>query len=436
MLDLAADSYYQASRRYTVAADALRGDARADVAVIGGGITGVSAALHLAGAGVDVALLEARQVGWGASGRSGGQILPGFSADQRAVERFAGRESAKVLWAHSVAAVEHTRARIDGYRLDCDWTPGYFHAAVKRGQARDLQRWAEHLNAHYGCDLRAIDRPQLRGSIATDRYHGAVFDPGAGHLHPLNYCLGLAQAAAQAGARIYHDSAVTGVDGGAGPGAKITVKTAAGAVTCEQVIYACNAYLDNLQPRLAAAIMPVGTYIIATEALPAEVASGLIKHRAAVADTNLVLDYYRLSADNRMLFGGRVSYAARQPRRLAQSLRRRMTAVFPQLAGARVDFAWGGLVAITRNRAPHLGCLDSGPGRRWFAHGFSGHGMAMSGYAGGLLAAAACGDPAGIDGVDDFRRIPHRDFPGGPALRAPILVAEMAWRRLVDKAAR
>jgi len=192
--------------------------------------------------------------------------------------------------------------------------------------------------------------------------------------------------------------------------------------------------------------MPVGTYIIATEPLPAEVADGLIAGRAAVADTNLVLDYYRLSADHRMLFGGRVSYAARQPRRLAHSLRRRMLAVFPQLAGARVDFAWGGLVAITRNRAPHIGRLaaaDSGAGLRsdgggrcWFAHGFSGHGMAMSGYAGGLLAGAALGEAEALAGIDDFRRIPHRDFPGGPALRAPLLVAEMAWRRLADKLAR
>ncbi|MDD9854680.1 MAG: FAD-binding oxidoreductase [Gammaproteobacteria bacterium] len=438
----AADSYYAASRRYAVDAEALRGARKAEVAIIGGGITGVSAALHLAERGVDVALLEARQCGWGASGRSGGQILPGFAADQRAVERWVGREAARALWAHSAAAVAQTRARIARHRIDCDWTPGYLHAAVKPGQARDLQRWAEHLRAHYDCaGWRYLDRRQLREVLATSRYSGAVFDPHSGHLHPLNYCLGLAQAAQEAGARLYQNSAVTGVESdgaGAAPANPITVRTAAGAVTCAQVIYACNAYLERLQPRLAAAIMPVGTYIIATEKLPAETANALIANRAAVADTNLVLDYYRLSADHRMLFGGRVSYSARQPRRLAQSLRRRMLAVFPQLAGARIDFAWGGLVAITRNRAPHIGRLDSdaGAGRRWFAHGFSGHGMAMSGYAGGLLAAAVCGESRGLDGVADFRRIPHKNFPGGPALRAPLLVTVMAGRRLLDKLSR
>jgi len=439
MRHAAADSYYQASRRFRLDAAPLRGAARADVAVIGGGLTGVAAALHLAEQGAAVAVLEARQVGWGASGRSGGQILPGFSADMRDLERLIGRDSARALWAHSTAAVDFTRARIASHAIACDWTPGYYHAAVRPGQARDLQRWAEHLGAQYGCaDLRYIDRPGE--VIATDRYRGAVFDPHAGHLHPLNYCLGLAQAARQAGARIYHGSPVTAVETG---GATITVKTATATVTCAQLIYACNAYLDRLQPRLAAAIMPVGTYIIATERLPAALADSLIANRAAVADTNLVLDYYRLSASNRMLFGGRVSYAARQSRRLARSLRRRMTAVFPQLTGARVDFAWGGLVAITRNRAPHIGCLtagaDSSParrGRQWFAHGFSGHGMALSGYAGRLLAGAALGEAEALAGVDDFSRIPHRDFPGGPALRAPLLVAAMAWRRLADKLAR
>ncbi|MDD9856554.1 MAG: FAD-binding oxidoreductase [Gammaproteobacteria bacterium] len=427
-----ADSYYEASRRYRVEAEALRGAHKADVVVIGGGITGASTALHLAEKGVDVALLESRHFGWGASGRSGGQIITGFSADQRALERLVDRDTAQQLWAHSVAAVEWTRRRIARHRIDCDWASGYLHVAVKPGQARDLRRWAEHLSAHYRCEgLQYLDRPRLQEMLASERYSGAVFDPQSGHLHPLNYCLGLTRAAREAGARLYQHSAVTGVEAPRAGGGAITVRTGAGTVACQQVVYACNAYLDGLQPHLAATIMPVGTYIVATEPLPAGMADALIANRAAVADTNLALDYYRLSADARMLFGGRVSYSTWQPRRLARSLRRRMLGVFPQLADARIDYAWGGLVAITRNRAPHIGCLDSGS--QWFAQGFSGHGMALTGYVGGLLADAVSGQRQGLE---CFRKIPHKTFPGGPALRTPALVAVMAGRRLLDALSR
>ncbi|MGR3984968.1 MAG: FAD-binding oxidoreductase [Gammaproteobacteria bacterium] len=421
-----ADSYYRASCRYAVEAQPLCGARRADVAVIGGGITGISAALHLAERGAEVALLEARDFGWGASGRSGGQILAGYSIDQRALERLAGAARARELWEHSLAALEWTRRRIAEAQIDCDLAANYLHVAVRKSQARDLRNWAEHLRARYAYDaLEYLEREPLRGILGSELYAGAVADRGSGHLHPLNYCLGLACAAQRAGAKLYRDSAVREVR--AAPASAVTLRTDAGELRCEQVIYAGNAYLGNLQPRLAKMIMPVGTYIIATEPLAPAVAEALIANRAAVADTNLVLDYYRLSADHRMLFGGRVSYSGRAPRNLARPLRRRMLRVFPQLAGAGIDFAWGGKVAITRNRAPHIGRLDA---RGWFAHGFSGQGMALSGYAGGLLADAVMGETARLE---CFRAIPHRAFPGGVALRAPMLVAEMAWRRLADR---
>ncbi len=419
-----ADSYYRASCRYRIDARPLRGARRADVAVIGGGITGVSAALHLAERGAEVAVLEARDFGWGASGRSGGQILAGFSIDQRKLEKLVGEARARELWEHSLAALDLTRRRIAEARIECDLAENYVHAAVRESQARDLREWAEHLGAHYGYELQYLEREQLREIVASELYSGGVFDRRSGHLHPLNYCLGLAQAAQRAGASLHNASAVREVRESS---SETTLRTDGGSLRCGQVIYACNAYLGNLQPRLEKMIMPVGTYIIATEPLAPARADALIANRAAVADTNLVLDYYRLSADHRMLFGGRVNYSGWAPRNLERPLRRRMLRVFPQLAGARVDFAWGGKVAITRNRAPHIGSFGA---RNWFAHGFSGQGMSLSGYAGGLLADAVMGETARLE---CFRAIPHRAFPGGRALRAPALVAEMAWRRLADR---
>lgn len=426
-----ADSYYRASCKYAIDAQPLHGARRADVAIIGGGITGISAALHLAERGAEVALLEARDFGWGASGRSGGQILAGYSIDQRALERLAGAGRARELWEHSLAALALTRRRIHDAHIDCDLAANYLHVAVRESQARDLRAWAEHLRAQYGYALEYLERARLREILGSEIYAGGVADAHSGHLHPLNYCLGLACAAQRAGAALYRDSAVREVraasSNASGAASAVTLVTAAGQVQCEQVIYACNAYLADLQPHLAKMIMPVGTYIIATEPLAPALADELIANRAAVADTNLVLDYYRLSADHRMLFGGRVSYSGRAPRNLARPLRRRMLRVFPQLARARVDFAWGGKVAITRNRAPHIGRLDA---RSWFAQGFSGQGMSLGGYAGGLLADAVMGETARME---CFRAIPHRAFFGGPALRAPALVAEMAWRRLADR---
>ncbi len=425
----AADSYYQASRRYHLTAEQLRGASSADVVIIGGGITGASAALYLAQHGVDVALLEGRQFGWGASGRSGGQILAGYSADQIALEKLLGADHARELWQHSVAALEWTRRRIAEHRIDCDLQAGYLHVAVRPAQGRALQRWADHMQRHYGYGgLDYLAAAQVQNAIASARYCGAVSDPNGGHLHPLNYCLGLTSAAQRAGARLYENSAALQVESAAAHTAApaVTIRTAHGVITAAQVVYACNAYLERLAPTLARMIMPVGTYIIATEPLDAATAKRLIAHGAAVADTNLALDYFRLSADNRMLFGGRVSYSTRPPRHMARSLRRRMLAVFPQLAAARIDFAWGGYVAITRNRAPHIGQLGQSA---WFAQGFSGHGMALAGYAGSLLG-AALGDGRA---VECFQKIPHRAFPGGYAWRTPALVAAMGWQRLRDR---
>ena len=421
-----ARSWYEATRRYRIDAGRVAGELKADVAVIGGGLTGVSAALCLAERGVSVALLESRHFGWGASGRSGGQIISGYSCDQRVLERLAGLDTARELWDHSLAALEYTRERVRRHGIDCDLRDGYLHVGVKRRHARELAEWAGHLEKVYGYPaLGYHDGEALRAQLRSGLYLAGVSDSLSGHLHPLNYTLGMVKAAGEAGVALYEDATVNRVV--PGTGGEQVVETDGGRIRCDGVVYACNAYLDRLHPGLRRLIMPVGTYIIATEPLGEQVAGDLIPGGAAVADTNFVLDYYRLSADTRLLFGGRVSYSTLEPIRLKESLKRRMLRVFPQLAGTRVEYSWGGFVAITRNRAPHIGCL---PGNAFHAQGYSGQGMALAGYAGSLLADAVMGER---DKLACFERIPHKAFPGGPIMRKPALVAAMAYHRLLDK---
>ncbi|WP_424948161.1 NAD(P)/FAD-dependent oxidoreductase [Candidatus Spongiihabitans sp.] len=445
-------SYYEHTRNLRIDAPQLQQDIKADVVIIGGGLTGCSTALHLATRGVDVAVVEARYFGWGASGRSGGQIVNGFSVGQEVLEKLVGMESAKALWDHSVQSVEYTRQLIKTHHIDCDLSMGYLHVGVKRRQAKELEQWAEHLSRAYHYSAAAYhDKGELAQFLGSDLYQGGVSDSGSGHLHPLNYCLGIAKAAQDAGARLFQNSAAVKVESSATGkvvhcaagerrnradekrvnGARVNGTRVNGTLSCDQVVYGCNAYLTSfnrsgLAPKISNKIMPVGTYIIATEPLREQVALGLIANRAAVADTNFVLDYYRLSADNRMLFGGRVSYSTLEPVKLTQSLRRRMVRVFPQLQGVKIDFSWGGYVAITRNRAPHIGQMDD---RSWFAQGYSGHGMALSGYMGKLLAQAILGDR---EGIACFEKVPHKTFPGGALLRMPTLVAAMGYYKLKD----
>lgn len=422
-------SYYQHTRNLKIDAPKLQQHIKADVVVVGGGLTGCSTALHLAKSGVDVVLVEARHFGWGASGRSGGQIINGFSVAQDMLEKLVGMAHAKALWQHSLQAVEYTRQMIETYNIDCDLTMGYLHVGVKQRQAKELQQWVEQMSNAYNYPLMTYhDKSELAGLLGSERYQGGVSDPGCGHLHPLNYCLGLAKAAKDAGAKLLQNSAVVKVEASAN-GKR--VHCADGTIVCQQVVYGCNAYLarfsrSGLAPAISRKIMPVGTYIIATEPLPEARALGLIANRAAIADVNFVLDYYRLSADNRMLFGGRVSYSTLEPLKLSQSLYRRMIKVFPQLKGVKIDFSWGGHVAITRNRMPHIGRMDEGS---WFAQGYSGHGMALSGYMGKLLAQAVLGDR---DAIACFEKVPHKTFPGGSILRTPTLVVAMGYYKLKD----
>ena len=421
----AVNSYYEHSRNRNIETPALEHGSKFDVVVIGGGLSGCSTALHLAEQGVRVAVLEARHFGWGASGRSGGQIINGFACGQETLEKLLGPGTARELWDHSVESVEYTRRLVEKHRIQCDLTMGYLHLAEKPRQVTELEETAADLANNYDYHrMEWLGKSELGTVLGSKLYAAGLSDPGSGHLHPLNYCLGIAEAAQRAGASLFQHSPVTGVESS---GEKTTVTCNGVKIHCDTVVYGCNAYLDDLEKTISGRIMPVGTYIIATEPLTEETALGLISNRAAAADLNFILDYYRLSADNRLLFGGRVSYSTFEPVRLTASLNRRMLRVFPQLSGTGIEFSWGGYVAITRNRAPHVGRLKNG---HWFVQGYSGHGMALAGYMGKIIAGAMKGE---TDAFDCFAGIPHRNFPGGRWLRMPGLVAAMGYYKLRDR---
>lgn len=417
------ESYYAASANPAPDHPTLQGSVECDVCVVGAGLTGTSAALELAGRGYDTVVIEARRVGWGASGRSGGQTIFGYACEQAKIRSMVGKEDDHRLWDMSVEAMALLKDRIARYGIDCDYKPGHLHAAIKRRQHEELLAWKRELEEDYGyASLRMVDRDELAGLMATDRYISGLLDEASGHLHPLNYTLGLNAAARAAGATVYENSPALSVE----EGERITVRTPGGEVRCRYLLLCGNAYLGDLSKPLRSRVMPVGTYIVATERLGEDLANSLIANDMAIADINFVLDYFRLSADRRMLFGGRVSYSTIPPPSLSHSIRARMLKVYPQLKDVRIEFSWGGNVAITMNRAPHFGRLADNV---FFAQGYSGHGMVTTGFAGKLLAEAVAGT---AERLDVFARIPHRPFPGGRALRMPALVLAMAYYRIRD----
>ena len=419
-------SWYAATAHPHPAYAPLQGVRTCDVCVVGGGFTGLSAALDLAARGYRVVLLEAHRVGWGASGRNGGQIVSGFNRSLGQMAKAVGREDARRLWDLALEATALLRERVQRHAIDCDLAWGYVLGALKRRHLAELEAAADEWSELGYHAARMLDGDAVRAAVACPRYIGGLYDAGSGQLHPLNYALGLATAAIAAGAEIYEGTAAVGVV----EGPRLRIRTAAGGVDADFLILAGNAYLPSLSPTIErvvrSRVMPVSTYMIATAPLGPERARALIPSGAAVADLNFVLNYYRLSSDHRLLFGGGVSYSRVPPPGVGRTLRRTMLRFFPQLADIGVDYAWGGDVAITRNRIPHFGWL--GP-RILFAQGFSGHGVALTGLAGRLMAEAIAGS---AERFDVFARYPHHPFAGGRLLRLPALVLAMAWFRLRD----
>ncbi|MGO9934726.1 MAG: NAD(P)/FAD-dependent oxidoreductase [Steroidobacteraceae bacterium] len=417
-----APSYYAAGGAQA-AHDSLRGDIQVDAAVLGGGIAGCSAALHLAKRGYRVALLEAHFVGYGASGRSGGQAIFGLAASQKRLAAEVGRDDAVRLFDLSIEALDLTQSLMREYAIDCEYQPNHVHVALKARQALELQDWVRELHEDYAYQsARMLDRDELQTHVRSDRYLAGLIDPRSGHLHPLKFTQGVARAAQAAGAQIFENSEVLRYQ----DGAEVRVHTAHGTVRCANLILCGNAYIGAVAPALARRILGIGTYIIASEPLGEERARSLLPSNAAIADINWILDYFRRSRDNRLLFGGRVSYSSVQPPHLAESMRKRMVRVFPALADVKVAYAWGGYLDITMSRAPNFGRLAANV---FYLQGFSGHGITLTGLAGKLVAEAVAGT---AERFDVFARIPHHDFPGGPLFRRPSLMLAMLFYRLRD----
>lgn len=418
-----ARSWYEATAQRPDFAPCESGTVRTDVCIVGGGLTGVSAALELAGRGFDVRLVDAGRIGGGASARNGGQINTGLAPGATGLVSQFGRDDARRLFALSEAAIALIDDRVAAHRIACDLARGYIHAAEKPRQVRDLQAEQACMAEVFGVErLEYLDRAAVRARVGSPRFIAGLNDPMAGHIHTLNYCLGLARAADHAGARLHEGLAATAVDAVAG-----NVTTPLGTIHADHILVCANAYLDGLLPQADAIALPVGTWVMTTPPLTAARRTAILPANECVCDSNNVLDYFRMTADGRLLFGGGVSYLGREDGpRAAGLLRRRVAKTFPALAGIPAEHVWGGRVAITRNRLPHLGRVGT---RLYFAHGFSGHGVAVTGLAGKLMAEAIAGDARGFD---VFARIPHAPFPGGPRLRQPLVTLGRLWYRLLD----
>ena len=420
---LALNSYYTATSQSLPEQPALKDNITADVCVIGAGLAGLSAALELANAGFQVVLLEAKRIAWGASGRNGGQAIAGYACGEEPFEKVMTMAESKEAFNLTVEGLDLMRQRIQKYDIDCDWVDGYMTASVRSKTTPDLFEWADRMTTVYDYPhLQKIQPDEMPEWLASERYHAGVLDKNSAHLHPLKYALGLAQAAMNAGVRIYENTQATQIK----YSDPAIVKTSSGQVTASFVILAGNVYTDDLAPKIAKRIMPVGTYIVTTEQLPHEVAEGLIKNRIAVSDNNFVLDYFRVTNDDRMLFGGRVSYSGMTPPNLPVAMRKTMLRAFPQLDFAQIEYCWGGYVDVTMNRAPDFGRLANNV---YYLQGFSGHGLILTGIAGKIAAEAVRGQ---AERFDLFSKLRHLPFPGGKYLRMPAQVLGMAYYRLKD----
>jgi glycine/D-amino acid oxidase-like deaminating enzyme len=421
-----AASYYAASSLPQPDHPALQGELVADVCVVGGGFSGLNTAIELAERGMSVVLLEAHKIGWGASGRNGGQLIRGVGHGLDQFGSVVGIDGVRQMKLMGLEAVEIVRKRVERFQIACDLTWGYCDLANKPGDLEGFAEDAEELRSlGYRYETRLLQANEMQSVVGSDRYVGGLIDMGSGHLHPLNLALGEAAAAQQLGVQLFEASAVTRID----YGPQVKVHTLHGSVRAKTLVLGCNAYLNGLNQELSGKVLPAGSYIIATEPLTEAQARALLPQNMAVCDQRVALDYYRLSADRRLLFGGACHYSGRDPQDIGAYMRPKMLKVFPQLADVKIDYQWGGMIGIGANRLPQIGRLKDQP-NVYYAQAYSGHGVNATHLAGKLLAEAISGQQGG--GFDLFARVPHMTFPGGKHLRSPLLALGMLWHRLKE----
>jgi len=412
-------SYYAATADIPPERPSLDGDTTADLAVIGAGYTGLSAALHAAQKGLSVVVIDAHRVGFGASGRNGGQVGTGWNKDQMWLEARLGADDARKLWDLTIEAKALTRNLVETHAPDAAYKPGVMHAEWTKKGAIEARHYGDWLCDHYGFETEYLNRDAAREICRTDAYQGGLLDWDAGHLHPLRYVLGLANATETAGAKIFERTEATRITDG-------KVETATGTIYANQIIVAGNGYLPDISPQVSARVMPINSFIAATEPLGDRAAQVLTKD-IAVADDKFVVNYFRLSEDKRLLFGGRENYGIGFPADVNTALRKRMEKLFPQLSDVAIDYAWGGTLGITMTRLPMVRRIGAST---FAAGGFSGHGVALTTLVGKVLAEAAAGQAGRFDLLST---LPTPGFPGGIKARAPLLTLAMTWYALRDR---
>ncbi|WP_343212026.1 FAD-binding oxidoreductase (plasmid) [Aliisedimentitalea scapharcae] len=417
-------SYYAASATPLAPFAQAQGQLQCDVCVVGGGFTGLSTALHLAQRGYDVILIEAQRVGFGASGRNGGQVGQGQRVDQEELENMLGVDHARALWAIANQSVDLVRGLAKSDFVHADFHDGIIHADHRKRYVAHSRDYVRKLNDDYGYDrVRFLDAEECRHLVNSPAYFGGSIDMEAGHIHPLELALGLARMAVAAGVRIYEQTRMTNLE----HGTPATVNTDQAQIRADHVVLGCNGYLGDVNRHVAERVMPINNYIIATEPMSPEAQENLIRNNHAVADSKFVVNYFRFSDDHRLLFGGTESYRYKFPDDIAGAVRRPMLEIYPQLKETRIDFAWGGTLGITMNRMPHFERLA---GNVISCSGFSGHGVAMATLSGQIAAETISGQ---AERFDLMAKVPTPTFPGGAALRSPLLVLAMLWFSLRDK---
>jgi gamma-glutamylputrescine oxidase len=422
MPDRLNDSYYRATANGWETQRSLDYALDCDVVVIGGGFTGLSAALACAEKGLKVALVEAQSIGFGASGRNGGQLIPGLRWSMREIDAEFGRERAKAIFDLAWGAGARVHDRIVKHDIKCDLKSGHLEAAYKPGHFDDMQREAAFLAREFGWDSVEVFAPaDISKHINGGDYHGGLYDSKGGHFHPLNYALGLAKAAMAAGVSIFeHSAAQKPLD----RGSYVEIAAGTGSLNARHVIIATDNWTGDIAPELSRYTVPIMNYNIATAPLPN--ADQLLPSDAAVADSRFVLNYFRLSADKRLIFGGGEKYVRRPPADIAGFVRKHMVEVFPALAQTDIDYAWGGAVGVTMNRLPHMGRK----GNVFYAHGFSGHGALVTTVAGEVMAEAVLGT---MSQFDVFASLPHSRFPGGKWLAQPLATLGLLYYAMRDR---